>query len=198
MTDLKPVLAVDVDEVLYPLVQLFVEYHNNNHDTDAVFEQFYSYSFEKSLGLPKDKFIERIASFAEQGNFASKDPIEGTKIAIAELSKHYDLQIVTSRWESWQQHTITWLQSHFPDTFSEVHFANSIPWQRGEEYSKLAICKRIGAQYFIDDSLENATDVAAGGIKSFLFGDYPWNQTAKLPENVSRVKDWNEVLEILL
>lgn len=194
----KPVVAIDVDEVLFPLVNLFVDYHNNHHGTDATFDQFYSYMFEESLDLSSDVFIERIRSFANEGHFAKSEPIDGTKTAIAALAEHYDLVVVTSRWESWQQDTLTWLQRHFPETFKSVEFANSITWQRGEEYSKPAICQRIGARYFIDDSLENVQKVAAVGIPSLLFGDYPWNQADELPTNVTRVKNWDEALEVLL
>ena len=149
----KPVLAVDVDEVLYPLVRLFVDYHNNRHGTDATFEQFYTYAFEHSLDLPLETHLERLRAFADDGNFATALPIEESKVAIRQLAETYDLQVVTSRWEEWQEDTLTWLKQHFPGTFSGIHFANSITWKRGVEFEKSAICRRIGAAYFIDDSL---------------------------------------------
>jgi uncharacterized HAD superfamily protein len=32
-------------------------------------------------------------------------------------------------------------------------------------------------------------------MSGVLFGNYPWNQVDKLPDNVVRVNNWQEVLE---
>lgn len=36
------------------------------------------------------------------------------------------------------------------------------------------------------------------GIRTLLFGDYPWNQAETLPPNVVRVTNWDEVCRVLL
>ena len=48
----------------------------------------------------------------------------------------------------------------------------------------------------IDDSLKHARDCASQGVYVLLadFG-YPWNQTAKLPENIKRVHSWKEIVD---
>lgn len=194
----KPVLAVDIDDVLFPLVPLFVEYHNKHHGTDATADQFYSYVFEDDLGITAGEFIERFRDFGATGVFAQSEPTDEVRAAIRKLSNVYDLVIVTSRWQDWEQDTINWLKKHFPSSFRKVHFANSHTWHRGDKLDKGSICKELGATAFIDDSIKNVEVVSRVGIPSYLFGDYAWNQIDELPEGVQRVKDWSEALGVLL
>ena len=194
----KPVLAVDVDDVLFPLVPLFVEYHNEQHGTSATANDFVTYRFEDSLGIPEDLFVERFRKFWTDGSLLTGGPDDQAQEAIRQLAERFDLEIVTSRWQDFEEDTITWLQKHFPDTFKNIHFANSISWHRGDKRDKASICQKLGATYFIDDSLDNVLQVAATGVESLLFGNYAWNQADELPDNVRRVNDWNEVLEVLL
>lgn len=61
------------------------------------------------------------------------------------------------------------------------------------------ICRDVHAQLLIDDSLENAREVAKAGIPVLLFdlhGAYKWNKLddgQQLPDKVTRVKSWKEV-----
>lgn len=194
----KPVLAVDVDEVLYPFMKLFIEHYNQSYGTDRTLEQFNSYVIEENFPMSSDEKLERISSFVANGGFRNGLPLSKSKAAIEELAKSYDLVVVTSRWKDWEQDTFDWLDRHYPKTFNNVHFANSITWSRGDKHDKASICKELGAVAFIDDSVDNVEKVAETGIKSLLFGDYPWNRTDQLPENVRRVSNWDEVLEVLL
>lgn len=194
----KPVLAVDVDEVLYPFMELFIEHHNRGYGTDRTLEQFNSYVIEENFPMNSDEKLQRIASFVTNGGFRDGSPLSKSKAAINELSKSYNLVVVTSRWKDWEQDTLDWLEKHYSKTFQNVHFANSITWSRGDKHDKASICKELGAVAFIDDSLDNVGKVAAAGIKSLLFGDYPWNQADELPEHVRRVSNWDEVLKVLV
>lgn len=194
----KPVLAVDVDDVLYPLVPLFVDYHNENHGTNQTAEGFEHYIFEKDLGITKEQFIERFRKFGAADGFRKPELVKDAQEAIRKLSEKYDLVVVTSRWQDWEEDTIKWLHDHFPKAFSKIHFADSHTWKRGDKQDKASICQALGAVAFIDDSPKNVEIVSKVGIKSLLFGDYPWNRNAEVSEEVARVKDWNEVLEVLL
>lgn len=194
----KPVLAVDVDEVLYPFMPLFIEHHNKHHGTNKMLNQLTSYVLEENFSMSDNQKLERIRSFVAGGGFSKGLPLEQSQQAIAKLARQYDLVVVTSRWKDWEQDTLDWLQQHFPDSFKRIHFANSITWNRGDKHDKSSICLELGAVAFIDDSLDNVEKVSGAGITSLLFGDYPWNQAEKLPDNAQRVRDWNEVLEVLL
>lgn len=193
----KPVLAVDVDEVLFPLAQNFADYHNEHHGTSVKLSDFTQYSFENDIGIDVDDFVKRIKAFSDEGFFRSHQPAESIKSALKKLTYTYDLIVITSRWQEWEHDTQLWLDKHFPGLFTEVHFANSLTWHRGDKRDKASICQQLDVDVLIDDSLHNAEQVSGVGLQVLLFGDYPWNQADELPENVRRVKDWSEVVEVL-
>ena len=47
---------------------------------------------------------------------------------------------------------------------------------------------------FIEDEPRYCEDLAATGAKVFLI-DHPWNREYTTPENIIRVKDWDEILQ---
>jgi hypothetical protein len=60
---------------------------------------------------------------------------------------------------------------------------------KGEQY------RQLGADYVIDDYLKHCVAGVQEGTEAVLFGNFPWNQSDKLPEGVARCKDWVAVLE---
>ncbi len=193
----KPVLAVDVDDVLFPLAPLLVEYNNKHHGSQLTTASFTSYVIEDTMGVSVDEFKKRMHHFGDLGTFTSGDPVEQSTKAISVLAQHFDLVVITSRWPAWEHETIEWLQRHFPDAFGQIHFT-SHETVDGRAKGKSVICKEIGASILIDDSLDNLVSCAEVGVRGILFGDYAWNQADVLPGNIQRVKDWNEALEVLL
>ena len=70
--------------------------------------------------------------------------------------------------------------------------------ESGEKLSKPDMCKKIGAKILIDDSLLYAQECAKEGIKTILFGNYPWYQNKHdLHENIKRVEGWHEVDKVI-
>ena len=68
----------------------------------------------------------------------------------------------------------------------------------GAKISKPDMCKKIGAVALIDDSLDYAKQCAAAGLPVFLFGDYPWNETAEpLDQRITRVGTWRMVAQLV-
>jgi uncharacterized HAD superfamily protein len=52
----------------------------------------------------------------------------------------------------------------------------------------------LDIKIFIEDSLKNAFEISSHNIPVILL-DKPWNQEENLPENIHRVKDWDEILQ---
>ena len=102
--------------------------------------------------------------------------------------------VVTARDTILERVTRDWLKKHFGELFADAHFTARYSLD-GKSQTKTAVCLAIGAGYLVDDALDLSIDAAKAGIKVLLFGDYPWNQTKKLPRGIARVKNWQEVLE---
>jgi len=108
--------------------------------------------------------------------------------------------VVTSRRREASKDTIDWIKRHFGDVFEEIHFAGIWDNLDGNVLEKLKldkteICKQIGADYLIDDQPKHCIAAADAGIKALLFGDYKWNRNTKLKTGMTRVNNWQEVLE---
>ena len=91
------------------------------------------------------------------------------------MKEEYELHVVTSRQYAIQEKTLEWINNHYPNIFTEIHFGNHYS-REGKVRSKPEICKDIGAVLLIDDSLQYAYQCHQADIPVILFGEYAWNQ----------------------
>lgn len=189
----KPIIAVDIDEVLFPLISDLIGYVDREHSVKLSPEEFVTYRLEDIWHGGPVEGLAVYESYEKQMNLGVA-PLEGAAEALKTLSDLFYVIVMTSRTQEIDKKTRDWLDRHFPEIFNEVHILGnrkqSISWRpKGE------VCKEVGVSHFIDDSLAHALDVSSYGIDTLLFGDYSWNQADELPEGVTRVKNWQEVLE---
>lgn len=94
------------------------------------------------------------------------------------------IHLITARDEQHRAVTADWLHRH------EIpyHTLSMSPPQ--QSYSKGELCKTLGVEFFVDDKIENAQDVASRGIYTLLF-HASHNLDHKLP--LPLVKDWLDV-----
>lgn len=190
----KPVIAVDVDEVLFPFIDEFINYHNYRYGTKLNKENFTSYDFDKILDLSASETVDRVYSFLGSLKDSSTIPIDQSKNSIAVLASHFELCIVTARHAQFEQITLDWLDQNFHNCFRSIAAIGHAPIM-DKPISKAKICQEINAIALIDDSLIHVNECVAIGLEGILFGNYLWNQTPKLPKNVTRCENWPAVLK---
>ncbi len=191
----KEKIATDIDEVLFPLVEEFVQWHNREYGTSLTVEDFRSYEFEEALGLPIPEVVHRIKLFLDQEHgHLHVEPIYEAKEAITEMSKDFDFVAITARHPSFKISTIAYAEHHFGDIIADLHFLGHketvdivIP--------KAEVCRRLGASTLIDDSLGHVEKCDDVGVQGILFGEYPWNRHEYIPDSVIVCPSWQEVLE---
>lgn len=192
----KPIIAVDVDDVLAIHAQEFVNYSNNRWGTNLEVGDYHDH-WAEIWQVDWDETQRRLHEYLNAGQFAKYRSVNDADAVLKKLKSKYKLAVLTARQQSLAKDTLAWVEKHFSNTFDEVHFAGI--WDLGLEEAvkrnKTAVAKQIGAKYLIEDQLKYALPVAEAGIKVLLFGDYPWNKLEKLPKNIIRVKNWQEVLE---
>jgi hypothetical protein len=191
---LKPIIAIDIDEVLSPFVSGLVTWHNREFGTSYQFKDFMSYEFHKVWGGDLDSAIHK-SSF----HFENRDevaPLEDAVKVLTQLKKGYELIVVTSRMLKHRSQTESWLEQHFPGIFSKIVLCNH--WDRSENpgpfLKKSTACLQYGAQYLIDDAPAYIEEAAVAGIQGLLFGEYPWNQQIQAHPLIQRVNHWQAVL----
>ncbi|HSW78446.1 MAG TPA: hypothetical protein VLF88_00290 [Candidatus Babeliales bacterium] len=192
--DNKPIIAVDIDEVLTPHFQDLIDWYNKQYGTRLTLANNHPKTPEGWGTESIEEAVKRVQEFFDTEQFRQSEPFNEAKNAAKQLSQKYDLVIITARDTIVEKITRDWISKHFPELFSDVHFAAMYSLDNRAK-PKSEIAKMIGVDYLIDDSLEHITSSAAEGIKGLLFGEYPWNQVGELPEGVTRVKDWPEILE---
>lgn len=190
----KPTIAVDIDEVLFPMGPTFLHYYNTEHGTDYKLDQMTSYFLEDVTGDSTEYMLGKIQAYLETEHYTKGHPVSGALEAIHKLREKFRLVLITSRDHFFRGHTEKFLEKHFSGLYDELHYTHAAedPSKRTPKY---VICQEIRAIALIDDHLPNVVGCAENGVEGILFGDYPWNQIEKLPKGVTRVKNWEEVLE---
>jgi 5'(3')-deoxyribonucleotidase len=190
----KEVIAVDIDEVLFPMAPTFLHHYNTQHGTVYTVDQMTSYYLETLTGDTEEYMLSKIKEYLKTENYRSGQPITGSIDAIQELRKRFNLALVTSRNRFYRGSTEEFLETHFGGLYDQLHYTHNA--EGPDVYiPKHVICKDIGAIALVDDHLSNVISCAENGIQGILFGDYPWNQAEHLPDGVIRCKDWSAVLE---
>jgi uncharacterized protein len=188
------VIAIDIDEVLGTFADGFTEYHNEKYGTEVNVSDIEDYhGFNVNFGIEQKEIGKRVMDFWQETESKTIFPIEGAKEALKKLKEEGNiLHVITARPETAKELTNKWLDEHFPDLFESItftsHFSSDNPKTKGE------VCVEIGAEILIEDCHSYALSAAERGIKVFLF-DYPWNLKQEIPVGVTRVKNWDEVLE---
>ncbi len=191
----KKVIAVDFDDVLMEFNAGFLDFHNRVHGTTLTFDQLINYdNWEVVYGCDKETMTARAKNFYVSREHQLVEPVAGAVNAIEKLSRSHSLQIVTSRPTSVREHTLEWLDRHFPGLFHDFHFTNIYAADVGTKpRSKSEVCREIGAAVLIDDALRHATEVADHAIP-VLLPDRPWNRE-HTPVGVTRVHSWPDIVD---
>lgn len=190
----REIIAVDVDEVLFPFVEEFIKFDNAIYGGDFTVQDFLTYAFENVLNAGTDKEAMRRVYDFNGSDHTDITPLEQTYDALATLSERFDLAIVTARHPQFESQTKSWLERHLDGFFFSLSHIGYAPVVE-KPVKKVEVCRDLGAIALIDDSLGHVSECAEDGMEGILFGDYPWNQANVLPSGVTRCRDWPAVLE---
>jgi uncharacterized HAD superfamily protein len=186
-------IAVDLDEVLAQFLQSFIDFHNEKYGTHFKLSDFHSYHLHNAWGGTVEEAIEKVYQFHKTDHFKNIRPVQDAQESLQKLKKGNEIFIVTSRQNEIMHETEVWLDKHFPDTFSGIHFANHFS-KSGIKRTKKEICDELGIEVLIEDSPDYAIECIKPGRKIFLL-NYPWNKERKVPNEIQRVDSWKEILE---
>jgi 5'(3')-deoxyribonucleotidase len=194
----KPIIAIDVDDVLARTNEGLMHFINRHYGTNHTWEEYdvegeYDGYWEMVWNVPKDEARKRYSHFVESGVSKELIPVDGAIDALKQLKKRFELVIITARSDEQMEDTHHWLDSHFPELFKSVDFVPT--WDPNNKVSKGIICKQIGASYLVDDSIDHCRLALEEGIEAILFGHYGWNKSQELPKGLSRIKTWPKVVE---
>jgi 5'(3')-deoxyribonucleotidase len=194
----KPVIAIDVDDVLAKSTESLRLEVNRRLKTNLLPEHYeipgpYWGYYEKvwsQHGLAGKVSLEELdpRMRVDQSHML---PYDNAHAVLKKLAIRFDLIVITARQEAWRFATITWIELNYPGIFSEVYFAGrkdtETPVTKGQ------LCKQKGVSWLIDDNAEHCESALEEGIDVVLFGEYGWNRD--VGEHITRCRDWLAVGE---
>jgi hypothetical protein len=196
----KPIIAVDIDDVLADYSGSLVEFANSRWNAQLTHD-----ALTENLGevfkIDKDEWLKRFYEFIgsnpypEMLNIGGADALRTLRL----LGERFNVVTMTSRPLEVRETTLKWLDKHFPQVFDDVIFA--LPYKDGEDpdvwekRTKADFAVQCGVSYLIDDQPKHANGAAEQGVSALLFGDYGWNREAEIAAGVTRVADWGGVAD---
>lgn len=191
----KPLIAVDIDDVLSHTASTILTYGNEKWGYHHTLDDF-TEDLATMWQIEKPEAELRWNEFMVSGSFDTFGVIEDAKQALEALQPRFSLWAVTSRRESLLSVTERWLNSNYPGVIEKVLSAGIYGKSRENSVhlTKAEILQEIEADYLIDDQPKHCIGAASVGIPSVMFGEYPWQRDIKLPDLVTRCKSWQEVV----
>lgn len=189
----KPIIAVDIDDVLLDSAVSVIEHYNATWGTNATTDHWYVLHSSVWNAPDSEEVLRRADEYLESEAYFQLQPFSEAVDALRALSERYELHALTGRKDATARLTRQWLKRHFPGIFHSVTFTNM--YDQTEVRSKGDICRQMGAEYLIDDYPAHCISAGAAGVRVVLFGMYPWNRMVKLPEGVTRCNNWAAVLD---
>jgi len=195
----RPVIAVDIDDVLVDSAASILGDYNKKYGTSLTKNHYYSKDIKVLEVEHYDIAAERFGKYIASKEYTDMPPISGAVSAINRLSSRYDFVGVTSRPEFIAEATNKWLKKHFKSGIIKAIYTSFVMGSVSQQSSiltKAGVCQELGASYMIEDHLGHVLPVSELDITVFLI-DQPWNQAGALPKNVIRVKNWLEIEKYL-
>lgn len=183
-------IGIDLDDVVFDFVPIFLEFYNEKYGKKILFEEVYTFNLPTMLGISLEETLNLIRSMILNKEIPL---IFKSDESIIQLSQNYKIFFITSR--ILRETTLNDLNKLFSDIPFELIFSTNT-YVNSTEKTKGEICKENKINFMIEDNKDYAFDCANNGAKVFLL-DKPWNQNCDKHENILRVKNWNEILEKL-
>ena len=189
------IIGIDIDDVLADLGRCLVKFHNDRYGTSLTRDDHTDYSLSKIWDVTPDEAIERVKVFFESKYFDDVTPVEGAQEGVSQLrAGGHEMVVITSRPSYISGKTMVWIDQYFAGSFNGVYFASH--YVTKDNVKKSSVCTGLGVDVMLEDCLQIALELATAKIRVFLL-DAPWNQSGKLPVEITRVYSWKEMVGLI-
>jgi uncharacterized HAD superfamily protein len=176
------IFALDIDGVTSNVTREML-YRVNAYGVDATDEDITTFKFEECLPVPKDFIVEQ---FQDQTFWLNQIPFEDAWTCINKwFSDGHDIFFITARHEDARESTYRWFEM-WDIPFNDVLFGN-------EHMGKHEVITELGAKFFVEDRITEATEIARQGIMSFLM-DRTYNKGETPAVRVKSMYDIDDMI----
>ncbi len=175
-------LCVDIDGTV-TTPYYWLKDANNYFNTNLRPEDVMEYDIHNVLNVEREEYMKFYDIYGEELHAKAKLRNRARRI-LCKLAEYHDIHYVTAREKRMTKVTYWWLEKKkLP--IKGVHILGS--------HHKVNKANELNCDIFIEDRYENALELSRAGFKVFLI-DCNYNRMP-LPEEIIRVKDWNEIYD---
>jgi 5'(3')-deoxyribonucleotidase len=181
-------IAIDVDEVLTPMLRHMVKWRNPR----LPLRRNFRYEFRNIWNVTEQQSQKMLREFYETEEFKNLPmmdrSLEAMKIMKDSGSKLY---VMTGRQDCVREKTEDWIEKNYPGIFTDVILTNSYT---PSEVSKADMCELLSINALVDDNLRNCVQCYDRGINGVNYiGEptYPWCYP-----NALALKSWKQFCDI--
>lgn len=191
MSDERPLLAWDVDDVLNNLTRCWFEY-NRESFPGICYELLRENPPDRLLGISRGEYLESLDRFRAE-KYADLEPDPGVRAFLRRCGERFRHAAVTATPRKFAPISAAWVMKHFGKWIRSFHFVPSVrpdcvlPVYAQTKGEILAGFR--GKVLLIDDTERNLESARAAGAAAIAF-PAPWNEARnRKPEEV-----WEELL----
>jgi len=177
-------LGIDLDGVVVDFHRWFIEDFNDRNHTNLTLADWTDYEFTNA-GFNRDSINEYILNQAKKGEFILPGEIPNASETLQKLHKKNSIHVITYRSDRAKESAITWLEARGVP-YDSISFTKD----------KARIAYLLNIDVMIEDDVNQSKAVAGVGIETLLY-DRPYNQSVQSVPLIQRVKNWDEILNIL-
>ncbi len=182
-------IGIDIDGVILDTVEVYLNYIERVTGKKYCQEDITEYLFENCVDITEEEMSMALGKMIEDDIWGEIPFYPEALKSLRHIGTKKNLYIKTSRPEVARESTLQWIKEH------------DIPVRRAvftDMESKLSYIKdeNIKLDCFVEDRFKFALEVAGDGVKVLLV-DRPWNKKYKLENGIVRVKNWNQILDII-
>lgn len=183
-------IAIDLDEVLVPLLRPLAEYHGRELP-----KRKHPYIFREVFDCSEEESQDMIKAFYQSAEFLFLKPIDSAQPAMQNFRRQLDrMYIVTGRQDIAREQTERWVEMYFPDVFDDIILTNSFT---PNEIPKVDICRALSIGCIIDDSIDTCLQCQEAGILAANFvgtHTYPWCEDSDIAMHGWRDREFSSHL----
>ncbi len=181
-------ISVDIDGVLLDTMITYCEIFNKKYGTTYSKNDVTDWEFFHDWNISESEAWEIFLQIYEN-SMDSPFIDKGIPEILKEINKNYDVYIVSARMDEYRRPIVRKLRNH--GIYRKIHYSDLILLFHKPYDLKL----KSKFDVYIDDSPNLVEPIKKLKDRVLLLYDQPWNQKAKIEENVIRVKNWGDIAD---
>ena len=184
-------IAVDINGVLFSVIDTFVEFFNEKHGTRYTKQDVTQWEFYTDWNSSEREFFELFYKAYENILDVPFIDDEASKY-MKKLNETHDVQILSALDTQYTPHVVEKLIFHGIEggtQYNELIIIKEKPWD-------LKLAHEF--DLYVDDNPHLVEPIKQMSDRYLLLYDQPWNQDSFCEKNVIRVHNWKDVFDTII